>query len=243
MMNDMHPKWLTIILFFIFFGKISAQRESKKMIKQLVRLAAIEVDKTQLLSYNEFLTEEIEASIRIEPGVLTLYAIAEKENPEHVTIFETYADSSHYKAHIATQHFQKYKNTTLQMVRRLQLIETEPILYIRKPELSQVRSEMLFIRLIKIEIDSTEIENFNSLGRDVMVPGIQKEPGVLVMYGVSEKQQPTHISILEIYADANAYETHLKTPHFLKYKTESKRMIKSLRFIDVKPIFLGAKPQ
>src|SRR5688572_8083190 len=72
---------------------------------QLVRLAVIEVDTAQIEPYNEFLREEIEASIRVEPGVITLYGVTEKDNPQHVTLFETYADSSQYRSHLATPHF------------------------------------------------------------------------------------------------------------------------------------------
>jgi quinol monooxygenase YgiN len=75
-----------------------------------------------------------------------------------------------------------------------------------------------------------------------MVPGIQKERGVLVMYAVAEKLRPTRVHILEVYADKLAYENHLKTPHFLKYKEASKTMIKSLILTDVQPIALGSKP-
>lgn len=211
--------------------------------KQLVRLAIIEVDSTQLDRYNEFLREEIEASILKEPGVITLYGVAEKENPERVTLFETYADSAQYRAHLTTPHFQKYKQGTLQMVKHLELIETQPILYIRKPELSKARSEELFIRLIKMEIDPGSKDSFHTLANNVMLPGLKKETGVLVMYAVAEKNKPAHISILEVYANAAAYEKHVKTSHFIKYKTESKKMIKSLTLVDVDPILLGSKPQ
>lgn len=64
----------------------------------------------------------------------------------------------------------------------------------------------------------------------------------MVMYAVAEKNQPAHISILEVYANTDAYEKHLKTSHFRKYKTKSKRMIKSLTLTDVNPILLGSKP-
>jgi quinol monooxygenase YgiN len=169
--------------------------------------------------------------------------VAEKENPERVTLFETYADSSEYKSHLATPHFQKYKQGTLQMVKHLELLETRPILYIRKPDLSKAAVHNLFIRLIKMEIDSKEIDNFKRLAQSVMLPGLQKEPGVLVMYAVAGKTEPTSVSILEVYADSAAYKSHLNTLHFLKYKKESEKMIKSLTMIDVKPIALGSKPQ
>jgi quinol monooxygenase YgiN len=209
---------------------------------QFLRLAIIKVDSTQLKSYNDFLKEEVEASIRVEPGVITLYAVAEKENPEHVTLFETYADSARYKSHIATPHFQKYKKGTMAMVKDLQLIETNPIFYVKRNDLEKANTEKLFIRLIKIEIDSSQIQNFNQLATEVMLPNVKKEKGVLVMYAVAEKLYPTRVTVLEVYCDEASYTQHIKTPHFLRYKNDSQRMIRSLKLIDVRPILLGAKP-
>ena len=210
---------------------------------KLVRLAVIEVDPSQINAYNEFLREEIDASIRLEPGVITLFGVAEKDNPQYVTLFETYADSSQYRSHLATLHFQKYKQGTLQMVKHLDLIQMQPILYHRKPSLSNARPEDLYIRLIKIELNANTVDDFNKLGNTVMLPGIKDEPGILVMYAVAEKNNPTSVSILEVYANLAAYNKHIATPHFLKYKEGAKDLVKSLRFIDVDAILLGSKPQ
>ena len=49
--------------------------------------------------------EEIKTSVRLEPGVLTLYAVEEKGNPSHITIVEIYADEDAYKTHLQTPHF------------------------------------------------------------------------------------------------------------------------------------------
>ena len=94
----------------------------------LVRIAELEIDPAQLENYKALLKEEIETSVRLEPGVLTLYAVAEKENPARIRIFETYADEAAYNAHLETPHFKKYKTMTQQMVKSLKLIETTPIL-------------------------------------------------------------------------------------------------------------------
>lgn len=94
----------------------------------LVRLSKITVDPAQLDAYNAFLKEEIEASIRLEPGVLTLYATAEKEAPHKVTILEIYADRSAYESHLQTPHFQKYKQGTLSMVKELELVDVKPLI-------------------------------------------------------------------------------------------------------------------
>jgi quinol monooxygenase YgiN len=93
--------------------------------RRVVRLAELEIDPAQLDNYKAALKEEIEASIRLEPGVLTLFAVS---GPTQIRIFETYADVAAYQAHIETPHFRKYKVGTQHMVKSLTLVETDPIL-------------------------------------------------------------------------------------------------------------------
>lgn len=94
----------------------------------LVRLSKIEVSPEQLAAYNVLLKEEIEASMRLEPGVLTLYATAEKERPHVVTILEIYASEEAYRSHLQTPHFQKYKQGTLDMVQKLELVDSTALI-------------------------------------------------------------------------------------------------------------------
>ena len=94
----------------------------------VVRLAELRIDSGRLEDYTAALREEIEASIRLEPGVLTLYAVSVKGDPTQIRIFEMYADAAAYEAHLQTPHFKKYKAGTQGMVRSLVLVETDPIL-------------------------------------------------------------------------------------------------------------------
>jgi quinol monooxygenase YgiN len=94
---------------------------------RVVRVAKLQIDAAQLKSYKAALKEEIETSVRVEPGVLALCAVSEKDNPTHITIFEIYADTNAYNAHLETPHFKKYKTTTQEMVKSLELVETVPI--------------------------------------------------------------------------------------------------------------------
>lgn len=68
-----------------------------------------------------------EASLRTEPGVLTMYAVSEKENACMVTILETYASQAAYQAYISSAHFQEYKQKTLHMVKSLVLSDQTPL--------------------------------------------------------------------------------------------------------------------
>jgi quinol monooxygenase YgiN len=113
---------IACMLMLFSYGSASAQQKSS-----VVRLAKLQIDSAQLESYKVALKEEIETSIRVEPGVLTLYAVSEKDNPSHITVFEIYANEDAYKAHLETPHFKKYKSTTKEMVKSLELIEVAPI--------------------------------------------------------------------------------------------------------------------
>ncbi len=105
------------ILTLFFCGVVSAQGKG-----QMVRLAKIVIDSAQLENYKALLKEVIETSVRVEPGVLTLYEVSEKDNPCYITILEIYADTIAYKAHLQTPHFLKYKNGTKKMVKSLELV-------------------------------------------------------------------------------------------------------------------------
>jgi quinol monooxygenase YgiN len=93
----------------------------------LVRIAEIEIDPARLDDYRAAVNEEIEASVRLEPGVIALYAVALKDNPNHIRVFEIYASEAAYKAHLETPHFKKYKAATQGIVKSLRLFDTTPI--------------------------------------------------------------------------------------------------------------------
>jgi 4-carboxymuconolactone decarboxylase len=85
-----HIKLILIVILSHFALQVATGQEKI----QMVRLAKLVIDSTQLDSYKAFLKEEIETSLRVEPGVLTLYAVSEKRKPTHITILEIYADLS-----------------------------------------------------------------------------------------------------------------------------------------------------
>jgi len=60
---------------------------------RMVRLAELEIDPAQLEPYKAALQEEIETSLRVEPGVLTLYAVSVKDHPTQIRLFEMYANT------------------------------------------------------------------------------------------------------------------------------------------------------
>jgi quinol monooxygenase YgiN len=124
-MNAKRFRSLCIPLFFTLFG---AAAMSEDRPQQHIQIAEIEVDPAQLDGYKAAATQQIEAAVRLEPGVLVLYSVSNKDNPAHVTVFEIYRDREAYLAHLQTPHFLKYKATVEKMVKSLKLIPVDPVM-------------------------------------------------------------------------------------------------------------------
>ena len=131
---------LTVVTALILFGACgdSHLKESKSMNADkteklamqpdgIIRLSKIKINPDYIDEYMKYATEVGTISLETEPGVLTMYAVADKENPCNITILETYASQEAYKSHIASEHFQKYKQGTLHMVDSLRLDDVMPL--------------------------------------------------------------------------------------------------------------------
>jgi quinol monooxygenase YgiN len=100
--------------------------------KKVIRIARITIDSSQTDAYRELLKTQMEAAVRIEPGVLSYTVYEDKANPSKLTILEVYADSNAYLAHRETDHFKQYKLATKDMVKSLELSELNPVLSLKK---------------------------------------------------------------------------------------------------------------
>ena len=112
-----------LLAFLIFaFNNVSAQTKD-----MMIRISEIEIDSNYLKEYNAILQEESRASVQLEAGVIAIYPLYQKENPTQIRILEIYASRKAYEAHLKTPHFQKYKTTTLKMVKFLKLVDMDNI--------------------------------------------------------------------------------------------------------------------
>ena len=113
------------------------------------------------------------------------------------------------------------------------------LMMLSSSNISAQTNSMMMIRLSEIEIDSNYLQQYINILREESRASVELEPGVISIYPMYQKANPTQIRILEIYADKEAYESHLKTPHFQEYKTTTLKMVKSLKLIDMDAIDPG----
>lgn len=101
--------------------------------------------------------------------------------------------------------------------------------------------EERLVRIAELEIVPERLDDYLAFLREEIAASVEREAGVLMLHAVAEKSAPHRIRILEVYASQAAYEAHIETPHFRKYKSGTAEMVTSLRLIDTDPIMLAGK--
>jgi quinol monooxygenase YgiN len=99
------------------------------------------------------------------------------------------------------------------------------------------------VRIAELEIDPAQLDAYKALLAEEQEASVRLKPGVLMLHSVALADHPTQIRLLEVYAGRSAYEAHLKTPHFLKYKNGTAAMVVSLELVGTRPIRLCAKSE
>ena len=123
-------RWLAIsfpVALTLMLGCVSSRPVQRESRMPFIRIAELEIDPPHLEAFVAIVKEEMAESLRVEPGVLALYAVAEKDNPAHLRFFEMYADEAAYNAHRESPHFQKYVAGTQNMIVSRKLIDTVPV--------------------------------------------------------------------------------------------------------------------
>lgn len=100
----------------------------------------------------------------------------------------------------------------------------------------------MIIRISEIEIYPEHLEAYKKILKEESAASVKLEPGVISIFPLFQKQDSTQFRILEIYASKEAYQSHLKTPHFQEYKTSTLKMVKSLKLVDMDGIDLETMP-
>ena len=98
----------------------------------VTRIARITIDSTKVDMYMDLLKEQMQAAVRVEPGVISYEVFADKTNSAKITIIEVYANNDAYLLHREAPHFKKYKDAVAGIVKSLELSEVNPVLSEKK---------------------------------------------------------------------------------------------------------------
>ena len=104
-----------------------------------------------------------------------------------------------------------------------------------KPTAEHAAQNMI-VRIAEIEVYPQYMKEYLAFANEVDRLSIEREPGVICLYPMQSVEDSCQIRILEIYASEEAYQQHLKTPHFQKYKQGTLHMVKDLKLPTMKPL-------
>ena len=119
---------MRIFLILVISTAINAIASAKEPMQapnggMIVRISEIEVYPEYLAEYLEFAKEVAEESVKNEKDVVSIYPMSVIKNNAKIKILEIYRTREAYKKHIESPHFKKYKESTLHIVKSLELVD------------------------------------------------------------------------------------------------------------------------
>ena len=105
-----------------------------------------------------------------------------------------------------------------------------------KPSAVSRTTDSMLFRLAEIEVDPQYLKEYLVAAAEIQKASLAEEPGVVCLFPTQTKEDSTQIRILEIYASQQAYQHHIQTAHFQKYKQGTLHMVKSLKLQDLTPL-------
>ena len=108
---------------------------------------------------------------------------------------------------------------------------------------AQTPESALMVRIAEIEVDARFVKEYAAALTEEADASVRLERGVISIFPMHQKEKATLIRILEIYADRAAYDSHLTSPHFLKYEATTQKMVKSLRLVEMNALDTNAMTQ
>lgn len=97
-------------------------------------------------------------------------------------------------------------------------------------------SGTMIVRIAEIEVHPQYLDEYQTFANEVDRISVEQEPGVICLFPMQSADNPTQIRILEIYASEEAYQQHIKTPHFMRYKQGTLHMVKDLKLSTMHPL-------
>jgi len=88
------------------------------------------------------------------------------------------------------------------------------------------------VRIAEIEVYPQYLNEYLVAAAEIQKASLAEEPGVVCLFPMQTKEDSCQIRILEIYASQQAYQHHIQTAHFLKYKQSTLHMVKYLKLQD-----------
>ena len=107
-----------------------------------------------------------------------------------------------------------------------------------KAKANTANEQDMVVRIAEIVVYPQYMDEYLTAATQIQQSSLEKEPGVICLFPTQLKEDSCQIRILEIYASKEAYQHHIQTDHFKKYKQGTIHMVKFFKLQDLLPLNL-----
>lgn len=173
-------------------------------------------------------------SIRAIPGCLRYDYFIPQDDPQSVLLIDCWEDQQALNRY----HSSPVMKKTETLRAKYQLERKAEMFTPMRPNMNRKQTvkpdSTMIVRISEIEVYPEYLKEYLEFAHNVGATSVKEEPGVICIYPMQQLRNDCQIRILEIYASQEAYQNHIKTPHFQTYKQGTLHMVKSLDLVDMR---------
>ena len=123
------------------------------------------------------------------------------------------------------------------------MITLNPQFFTEKKEQLKISDENdISVRLAYVKVKADKMDDFKASVTKNMRTSVEKEDGVLAMYGSTVADSPQEWYFWELYQNEDAYQAHRETDHFKTYIAETADCLEDKKLLPLKGDTLVNKP-
>lgn len=167
-------------------------------------------------------------SIPAEEGTLLIGSGHDDAKGEDNYEIELFRNKGAEDLHIATSHVDDFAETVNRVATKQETIDLNPqVITTKAQEALNSYADNFVMRLIKIVVKGDSSEKFSHEVKKEMTTSMASEPGMEIMMSGTNKDNGYEWYFVEVYANDQAYDAHIKTPHYKEFIENTDGMIES----------------
>ncbi len=165
-------------------------------------------------------------SIPAEEGTLLIGSGHDDAQGEDNYEVELFRNKGAEDLHIAESHADDFAEVIDKIATSKKVIDLKPeVITTHAQKALNSYADNFVMRLVKVEVKKGNEEAFAHSVKKEITTSIASEPGMEIMMSGTNKENPNEWYFVEVYANDQAYDNHVQTPHYEEYIEETDGMV------------------
>ena len=190
---------------------------------KITKLNITENDRSEYIREAE---KNMHDSIPAEEGTLLIGSGHDDAQGEDNYEVELFRNKGAEDLHIAESHADDFDEVIDKIAASKKVIDLKPeVITTHAQKALNSYADNFVMRLVKVEVKKGNEEAFAHSVKKEITTSIASEPGMEIMMSGTNKENPNEWYFVEVYANDQAYDNHVQTPHYEEYIEETDGMV------------------